>query len=277
MAHAKAPKVNYDNFTKDDLINLVESKTNMISVYEQEMQDNQNRVNTLLKEKQDLTALNITLTNNFSTLEVFVSGILGQKAMKDVRDEDNNYDLDLIKQHFNKSSSDIQTLRENNENLMEKLEQAAVKEESFRQLKKKVDEWGGQQAIATAISKIKTLTLENEYKDKKIAELNERLSQDNENKGAELLQKLTTADEDGDKKSKSAMMIEISQKSNEILELKDKLNQAMQSLRATKGNPFEKAGGSDDEDNKERIVNRNSIENRVIPNHSLIYIGTRTP
>lgn len=115
---AGKPSVNYDNFSKDDLINLIESKTSMMQVFEQEMQDNQKRVNSLLKEKQELTALNVGLTNNFSTLEVFVSGILGQKAMKSVRDADNMYDLDSMKAHYEKSCSDIQTLTENNENLM---------------------------------------------------------------------------------------------------------------------------------------------------------------
>jgi predicted RNase H-like nuclease (RuvC/YqgF family) len=155
-------------------------------------------------------------------------------------------------------------LKENNDMLMAKIERSALQEEQYRQLKKKVEDWGGEGYIASSMSKIKTLKLENESKDTKIKELNDRLSTLNENKGAELLSALNSAGEDSDGKTKGALMLEVSQKSNEILELKEKLNQALESLKMTKqGNPFDRAGGSDDEDNKERIVTRNSIDNRV--------------
>lgn len=99
--------------------------------------------------------------------------------------------------------------------------------------------------------------------DRKINELQEQLGSMNENKGTELLEKLKNHDEESDKQTKSNLMLEISQKSNEILVLKERLNQALESLRMAKGNPFEKAGGSDDEDNKERVVQRNSVDRLV--------------
>lgn len=105
--------------------------------------------------------------------------------------------------------------------------------------------------------------MESESKDAKIQELNDKLGVISENKGTELLQALSSVNEEGDKKSKAALIQEISQKSNEILELKEKLAQAMHNLRNSKSNPFEKAGGSDDEDNKERVQQRTSIEGMV--------------
>ena len=140
----------------------------------------------------------------------------------------------------------------------------AVQEMQFRELKKKIEDWGGENYITTCMSKMKTLKLENESKENKINELNDKLSNINENKATDLLSALNNAEDDQDAKSKSALVKEISEKSNEILELKEKLNQALENLKITKsGNPFEKAGGSDDEDNKERIVSRTSIENKV--------------
>lgn len=58
-------------------------------------------------------------------------------------------------------------------------------------------------------------------------------------------------------------------KSQENLELKEKiteLNKELQSMKeivekSNKNNPFEKAGGSDDEDNKERISIKNRFSN----------------
>jgi hypothetical protein len=218
----------------------------------------------LNKEKKDLATMNSEISHAFSTLEAFVFQVLGPEAIKEVRDEENNYDLDKMKSKFYDSNSDVQTLKENNDMLMAKIERSALQEEQYRQLKKKVEDWGGEGYIASSMSKIKTLKLENESKDTKIKELNDRLSTLNENKGAELLSALNSAGEDSDGKTKGALMLEVSQKSNEILELKEKLNQALESLKMTKqGNPFDRAGGSDDEDNKERIVTRNSIDNRV--------------
>jgi exoribonuclease R len=130
-------------------------------------------------------------------------------------------------------------------------------------LRKKLDEWGGESAITQSFSKIKTLVMESESKDAKIQELNDKLGVISENKGTELLQALSSVNDEGDKKSKAALIQEISQKSNEILELKEKLAQAMHNLRNSKSNPFEKAGGSDDEDNKERVQQRTSIEGMV--------------
>jgi hypothetical protein len=63
----------YSSFTKDDLINLIETKSNMVSIYEAEMQNSQTRINTLNKEKKELTQLNLVLTNGFSTLEAFAA------------------------------------------------------------------------------------------------------------------------------------------------------------------------------------------------------------
>lgn len=92
------PENNYANFSREDLINLIESKTNMVKVFESEMQNTQEKVNQLIKEKKDLTALNLNLNNGFSVLEAFAAMIIGQESMKACRDEDNNYDLDLMKQ-----------------------------------------------------------------------------------------------------------------------------------------------------------------------------------
>lgn len=121
----------YSSFTKDDLINLIETKSNMVSIYEAEMQNSQTRINTLNKEKKELTQLNLVLTNGFSTLEAFAAWVLGQDALKNARDADNNYDLDVMKAKYEIAHTDVQTLKENNENLIAKLEQSALNEEKF--------------------------------------------------------------------------------------------------------------------------------------------------
>lgn len=121
----------YSSFTKDDLINLIETKSNMVSIYEAEMQNSQTRINTLNKEKKELTQLNLVLTNGFSTLEAFAAWVLGQDALKSARDADNNYDLDVMKAKYEIAHTDVQTLKENNENLIAKLEQSALNEEKF--------------------------------------------------------------------------------------------------------------------------------------------------
>lgn len=163
------------------------------------------------------------------------------------------------------SYSDAQALRENNDSLIAKLEKLVLQEEDNKILKKKVEKWGGEAYLKTCVGKIKTLQLENDSKDVKIKELTDKLSVENESKGTELLTMLNVVEEQNTDKSKANLLLEVSQKSNQILELKDKLEEALEKLRiTTAGNPFEKAGGSDDEDNKERIVQRNSIDTRVI-------------
>ena len=111
----------YDSFSREDLISLVMSTKNNVDIYQKEMAACQDRINTLNKEKKDLSGINMDLSQNFSILEAFISGILGQKAMKDVRDKENKYDLDLMKSKFYDGNSDLQTLKENNENLMAKI------------------------------------------------------------------------------------------------------------------------------------------------------------
>lgn len=127
----KQHSTDYSSFSKDDLINLIETKSNMVSIYETEMQNSQTRINALIKEKKDLTQLNIVLTNGFSTLEAFAAWVLGQDSLKSVRDADNNYDLDVMRAKYEILHNDVQTLRENNENLIAKLEQSALNEEKF--------------------------------------------------------------------------------------------------------------------------------------------------
>lgn len=76
---------------------------------------------------------------------------------------------------------------------------------------------------------------------------------------------------DTDKKAENVLKQEISKKSHEILELKDKMRDMAEEMKSLQdivdakkgGNPFSKAGGSDDEDNKDRIYHRNSIDNQV--------------
>ncbi|CAI2364870.1 unnamed protein product [Moneuplotes crassus] len=177
--------------------------------------------------------------------------------MKEIRAEDNNYDLGKMKSKFYDKHSGIHTLQEN---LIAKIEKLAIEEEKFRGLKKRVEEWGGENFIASSVSKIKTLKLEAESKDEKIKELTQKLSNYDETKATDLLNALTN--EDGDEKQKNVYLKEISEKNNEILELKEKLTQTLESLRNSQAtNPFEKAGGSDDEDNKERAA-RTSIEHK---------------
>lgn len=127
----KQHSTDYSSFSKDDLINLIETKSNMVSIYETEMQNSQTRINALIKEKKDLTQLNIVLTNGFSTLEAFAAWVLGQETLKSVRDADNNYDLDVMRAKYEILHNDVQTLKENNENLIAKLEQSALNEEKF--------------------------------------------------------------------------------------------------------------------------------------------------
>jgi hypothetical protein len=253
------PSVNYTSFSKDDLLSLIESKVNTINLYENEMQSYHSKIESVKKEKQELATLNMTLSHGFSTLEVFIVSILGQKAMKDLRDQDNNYDLEKLKSKFYESHSDNQTLRENTDNLIAKLEHSALQEEKYKIITKKVEEWGGENYIESCISQVKTLQLESDSKDVKIKELDDRLSIVNENKGNTLLNMLNDVEEAKIDKSKANLLLDVSHKSNQILELKDKLEEAMQNLKIAKvGNPFDRAGGSDDEDNKERIVQRNS-------------------
>lgn len=299
---ASPHSVDYTSFSKDDLVSLIESKVNTINLYENEMQSCTSKIESLKKEKQELATLNMTLSHGFSTLEAFVANILGQKNMREMRDKDNNYDLEKLKSTFtryynsrlnivqtmsylilsnlkylksNISYSDAQALRENNDSLMAKLEKLVLQEENNKILKKKVEEWGGESYIKTCISKLKTLQLESDSKDAKIKELTDKLSVEDQNKGTELLTMLNVAEEQNTDKSKANLLLEVSQKSNQILELKDQLEEALEKLRIVKaGNPFEKAGGSDDEDNKERIVQRNSIDTRVIYKIS-ISIDTR--
>jgi hypothetical protein len=57
--------------------------------------------------------------------------VLGQDALKSARDADNNYDLDVMKAKYEIAHTDVQTLKENNENLIAKLEQSALNEEKF--------------------------------------------------------------------------------------------------------------------------------------------------
>jgi predicted RNase H-like nuclease (RuvC/YqgF family) len=97
---ASPHSIDYTSFSKDDLVSLIESKVSTINLYENEMQSSQSKIDSLKKEKQELATLNMNLSHGFSTLEAFVANILGQKNMKDMRDNDNNYDLEKLKSTF---------------------------------------------------------------------------------------------------------------------------------------------------------------------------------
>lgn len=65
------------------------------------------------------------------------------------------------------------------------------------------------------------MTLENDSKDKKIKALNEKLSVVSDAKGNDFIQALNNIEGDMDIKTKQGLMKDISDKSHEILQLKD--------------------------------------------------------
>lgn len=88
-----------------------------------------------------------------------------------------------------------------------------------------------------------------------------------EHKGADILQTLNTMVDDMDKKTKHTLLEEISDKSQEILKLKEALQNIneevvmLREINRSSQNPFmESAGGSDNEDNKERASRTNKTE-----------------
>ena len=167
------------------------------------------RINTLLNEKKELNSVNMSLANGFSNLEVFASIVLGKEGMRDLRDKNNDYDADLMISKYNEIVQQNSAVKENNEVLMQKLQNSAVVEEQYKQMKKKVEEWGGEKGVLQAFSKIKTLTLENESKANKIEELDQSISTISMDKGNELLQIMTNV-EGGDDKSVQSLYQEIS-------------------------------------------------------------------
>lgn len=90
-------------------------------------------------------------------------------------------------------------------------------------------------------------------------------------KGNELLQIMSKA-EGNDDKTIQSLNQEISKKTQENLELREKITELNKELQKLKEiieknnitNPFEKAGGSDDEDNKERISIRNRLSSEDV-------------
>ena len=144
----------------------------------------------------------MSLANGFSNLEVFSSVVLGKDSMKEMRDKNNDYDADLMIAKYNEFVKQNTAVKENNEILMSKLQNSAVVEEQFKQLKKKVEEWGGEKGVLQAFSKIKTLTLENESKANKIEELDQNINAMSKEKGNELLQIMSNVEETDEKSVK---------------------------------------------------------------------------
>ena len=187
-----------------------------------------------------------------AVLDGFLELSLGQHAVLEVRNDDGGYDFSIIKDMYYKKIDDLKSGS-----------------------KKKAEEEA--KTLKDLLSKLKTLTLQNESKDLKIKDLNDKLSEFSDIKGNEFLQTLNNLEGDVDKKTKQAYLDEISDKSEEILKLKEKLteqNDEIQALKQavdTSDNPFGTSGGSDDEGNKGR-VSRTSVDGKkssLIPKNRL--------
>ena len=202
---------------------MIRTKSTMMRECQKDIYEKQTKINTLQNEKHELTALNMSLASEFSNLEVFASIVLGKGVLKNMQDTNNNYDIDLMVDKYQQIQGEYEALKENYDTILDNLKSVTVAMDNYNLLKKKIDSWGGDKTITQTFNKVKTLSKEIESKNQIISQLNQTISSLSEDKGGELLQIMKNVDEDIDTKSKHNYQQEISLKSQEILELKERI------------------------------------------------------
>lgn len=110
---------------------------------------------------------------------------------------------------------------------MQRQESFAIVENEYRTLQKKVDEWGGEDQVNMNLNRIKLLVEKNETLEKKVKEQESQIVNQDSEKGLAMLSALQGVSEDDIEttKSKKELLDELAQKTNDILALKQELEE----------------------------------------------------
>ena len=99
-------------------------------------------------------------------------------------------------------------------------------ESEYRNLKKKIDDFGGEERIKLCLNKEELLITKNWELESEIKELESKLTQIQAEKGESLLHVLKDVQENSEiesEKSKKELLEDLSARTNEILELKEEI------------------------------------------------------
>ena len=174
---------------------------------------------------KELTEVNMNLSNDFSSLHLFASVVLGKETLMKMLDNRDSYDIDQMIDRYQKIQEEMQSLKDSNQQLISSLSKIVSVGEKYQNLLKKIEGWGGEQAILESFKKTLELQKEIENKNEIIENLNDKIGSLSEGKGGELLEIMNNVNENGDERMKMHYQKEISKKEQDILELKEKIRE----------------------------------------------------